>query len=949
MPVENIVIRGAREHNLRDIDLDIPRECLAVITGVSGSGKSSLAFDTIYAEGQRRYVESLSSYARQFLGQMEKPDVDLIEGLSPAIAIEQRSLGSNPRSTVATATEVYDYLRLLYARVGVQHCHLCGRKIESQTVADMTKRLVALGGGTRLSIYAPVVRGRKGAFRAEIEGFRKKGFLRLRIDGKGRDISEIIPRLKRTLKHDIDVLVDRVAVKRGSSRRIAEALETSIGLSGGMALAVSETGEEMLFSEKAACASCGTSYAESQPRSFSFSSPYGACPKCGGLGTALDIEADLVVPDASLSVMEGALVPWGSPAGKWFAAQIKAVASRHGFDLEKPFSKLPASAKDVLLHGEPAEVSKRKGRRRRRTSPKAPFEGVIPNLHRRLRETKSEAIRKWISNFMAPRPCSECDGARLRPESLAVRLGGRPISEVTALSVGEAASFFAGLEFSGRETTIAEPVVKEIEDRLKFLADVGLDYLTLDRPAGTLAGGEAQRIKLATQIGSRLTGVLYILDEPTIGLHHKDTGRLLETLRRLRDLGNSVVVVEHDRQTIEAADYVADLGPGAGKGGGKVVVEGGVDVVKSHAGSLTGLYLSGKKRIATPGRRRGGNGACLEVLGATQHNLKNADVRFPLGTFTCVTGVSGSGKSTLVNDVLYAALAKRLYRSTTLPGAHKGLRGVENIDKVVDIDQSPIGRTPRSNPATYTGLFTPVRDLFSQTPESRLRGYKPGRFSFNVKGGRCEACRGEGMVKVEMHFLPDVYVRCDQCGGARYNSETLEITYKGKSIADVLDLTVDEACRFLGTIPLIRRRLEVLRDVGLGYIHLGQPATTLSGGEAQRVKLSSELSKVATGRTLYILDEPTTGLHFEDVNCLLGVLGRLVDMGNTVIVIEHNPDVIKTADYIVDLGPEGGDEGGRVVAAGTPEELAKKARSYTGSMLREIFENEAVSGLKAAC
>jgi excinuclease ABC subunit A len=949
MPVENITIRGAREHNLRDIDTDIPRECLAVITGVSGSGKSSLAFDTIYAEGQRRYVESLSSYARQFLGQMEKPDVDLIEGLSPAIAIEQRSLGANPRSTVATATEIYDYLRLLYARVGVQHCHLCGRLIESQSVTDMAGRLRSLPKGTRLTIFAPVVRGRKGAFKAEMEGFRKKGFLRLRIDGRAREISESLPRLTRNKKHDLDVLIDRVTVGKASSRRVAEALEAALGLSGGIALAAPERGDAIMFSEKAACLTCGTSYEELLPRNFSFSSPYGACSKCGGLGTALDIEADLVVPDGSLSVMEGALVPWGPPKGKWFGAQVKSLAARHGFDLEKPFSKLPAFARDLLLHGE--RTARKKGGRKAkgRAARAGSFEGVIPNLNRRLKDTKSEAIRRWISNFMAPRPCQACAGARLRPESLAVRLAGRPINEVVAMSVKEAGAFFDAFEFSKREAPVAEPIVKEIGDRLRFLNDVGLDYLTLERPAGTLAGGEAQRIKLATQIGSRLTGVLYILDEPTIGLHQKDTARLLTTLRRLRDLGNSVIVVEHDRQTIEASDHVVDLGPGAGTGGGRVVVEGAVEKVRNDPASLTGQYLSGRRRIQVPEHRREGVGAILEVLGATQHNLKNIDVAFPLGTFICVTGVSGSGKSTLVNDVLYAALAKRIYRSTAIPGAHRGLKGVRHIDKVVDIDQSPIGRTPRSNPATYTGLFTPVRELFSQIPEARLRGYKPGRFSFNVKGGRCEACRGEGMVKVEMHFLPDVYVRCDQCGGARYNNETLEITYKGKNIADVLDLTVEEACRFLGTIPLIRRRLEVLRDVGLGYIHLGQPATTLSGGEAQRVKLSSELSKVATGRTLYILDEPTTGLHFEDVNCLLGVLGRLVDLGNTVIVIEHNPDVIKTADYIVDLGPEGGDAGGEVVAAGPPELLAGSSKSYTGSMLREVLEGARKGRLQAAC
>ncbi len=954
-PVDYITIRGAREHNLRNIDLDIPRERLVVITGVSGSGKSSLAFDTIYAEGQRRYVESLSSYARQFLGQMEKPDVDLIDGLSPAIAIEQRSLGANPRSTVATATEIYDYLRLLFARLGVQHCHVCGREIRGQSVASMVDRVSSLGSGTRLAILAPLVKGRKGEFKAEIERLRKRGFLRIRVDSRTYDISNAIPKLDRRKKHDIDAFVDRLTLGASSGRRLAEALETALKLSEGTAIALPERGEDILFSESAACVRCGLSYDELQPRSFSFSSPYGACRKCSGLGTALDIDEGLVVPDPSLSIMDGALLPWGKPTGKWFGEKLRSLAAGLDFDLGTPFQKLPASVRTALLRGTEqagAGVARRlraKGRGSRRASPAVDFEGVIPHLQRRFSETKSEAIRRWISNFMAPRPCGSCGGARLRPESLAVRVGGLSISDISAMPVVKCADALEGIQFGMRESAIAGPIVKEILDRLRFMKDVGLDYLTLDRPTATLAGGEAQRIKLATQIGSRLTGVLYILDEPTIGLHHKDTERLLSTLAGLRDLGNSVVVVEHDRRTIEASDYVVDLGPGAGNGGGQVVVEGTVDEVRSCGASLTGLYLSGVKRIPTPERRRRGNGARLEILGAGQHNLKGIDVSLPLGTLVCVTGVSGSGKSTLVNDVLYASLAKRLYRSPVIPGAHRALKGVSNIDKVVDIDQSPIGRTPRSNPATYTGTFTPIRELFSQTAESRLRGYKPGRFSFNVKGGRCEACRGEGMVKIEMHFLPDVYVRCDQCGGKRYNRETLEVTYKGKNIADVLDMTVDEACHFLSAVPAIRRKLEVLRDVGLGYIHLGQPATTLSGGEAQRVKLSAELSKVATGKTLYILDEPTTGLHFEDVSCLLSVLGRLVDRGNTVIVIEHNPDVIKTADHIVDLGPEGGEAGGYLVAAGSPEELAGRSNSYTGAMLRELFERERAGGLEEAC
>ena len=919
-----------------------------VVTGVSGSGKSSLAFDTIYAEGQRRYVESLSSYARQFLGQMEKPDVDHIDGLSPAIAIEQRSLGSNPRSTVATATEIYDYLRLLYSRIGIQHCHLCGRVIRSQTVSRMTDRLCSLSEGTRLTLLAPLVRGRKGEFKKEIEGLRKRGFLRVKADGKTFDLSEKSPRLSRYKLHDISAVVDRITVGRAPARRIAEALETCLELSGGTAVAALARGAEILFSEKAACIRCGTSYDELMPRSFSFSSPYGACRKCGGLGTSLEIVEELVVPDTSLSIAEGAIVPWGSPAGKYYGAQLKSLASEYGFRFDKPFGKLPAAVRKRILYGTQGEAGSGSRTGSKRKPGSFPFEGVILNLTRRFRETQSDAIRRWIGTFMLNRPCPECGGARLRPERLAVKVGGRSISEVVSLSVRECLDFFRALETSGRDQEIGGSIVREITDRLDFLRDVGLDYLTLDRPAATLAGGEAQRIKLATQIGSRLTGVLYILDEPTIGLHQRDTDRLLATLERLRDIGNSVIVVEHDRRTIEAADHVIDLGPGAGRSGGRVVAQGPVARIRECRGSLTGRYLTGAKRIPMPPARRRGSGASIELLGARQHNLKRIDVAFPLGAFVCVTGVSGSGKSTLVNDVLYASLAKRLYRSPVIPGAHDGLRGLGEIDKVVDIDQSPIGRTPRSNPATYTGVFTPIRQLFSQIGEARLRGYKPGRFSFNVKGGRCEACRGEGMVKIEMHFLPDVYVRCDECGGKRYNRETLEITFKGKTISDVLDMTVQEACHFLGTVPVVRRKLEVLRDVGLGYVHLGQPATTLSGGEAQRVKLATELSKVATGRTLYILDEPTTGLHFEDVSCLLGVLGRLVDRGNTVIVIEHNPDVIKTADYIVDLGPEGGERGGYVVASGTPEEVAASSKSYTGVMLREILETEGPGGLRAA-
>ncbi|RKY66911.1 MAG: excinuclease ABC subunit UvrA [Candidatus Latescibacterota bacterium] len=913
--MDKIVIHGAREHNLKNISLEIPRNKLVVITGISGSGKSSLAFDTIYAEGQRRYVESLSAYARQFLKLMEKPDVDYIEGLSPAVSIEQRTAGHNPRSTVATTTEIYDYLRLLFARVGVPHCPKCGREISSQTTEQMADRITSLPKGTKVQILAPIVRGRKGEYRELLQDVARQGYLRVRVDGEVRSLDEEI-RLERYKKHDIEVVVDRLVVKEGIRSRLVDSLETALGLAGGVAF-VDVEGQILKFSEKFACVECGTSIEEIEPRLFSFNSPYGACQACGGLGVQMEVDPELVVPNPELSVEEGALVPWRRMRRGWLYYQLR----RIGFPLHKPIASLSERERKVLFYGDPERG----------------FEGVVEMLKRRYRETDSEELRSWIERFMREMPCPACGGTRLRPEALAVTVGGKNIAEVTAMSVKEATAFFRDLELSERDMRIAHQVLKEIRARLGFLSDVGLDYLTLDRRTGTLSAGEAQRIRLATQIGSGLTGVLYVLDEPSIGLHQRDNRRLLNTLKKLRDLGNTVIVVEHDRETIETADYVIDLGPGAGAEGGEVVAAGTPKEVAENPRSITGAYLSGRKEIPVPKRRRKPSGRWIEIVGAKGHNLKNITVRIPLGTFTCVTGVSGSGKSTLIDETLYPALARRLHNAKVEPHPYDVILGVEHIDKVVNIDQSPIGRTPRSNPATYTGVFTPIRELFASLPESKVRGYRPGRFSFNVKGGRCEACQGEGMLKIEMHFLPDVYIPCEACGGKRYNRETLQITYKGKNIADVLDMTVDEALEFFGNIPPIRRKLQTLSDVGLGYIKLGQPAPTLSGGEAQRVKLAEELSKVSTGRTLYILDEPTTGLHFEDVRMLLDVLNRLVDMGNTVVVIEHNMEVIKTADYIIDLGPEGGDEGGWVVAEGTPEEVAKVEKSYTGRFLREVL------------
>ncbi|NMB11733.1 MAG: excinuclease ABC subunit UvrA [Firmicutes bacterium] len=937
MSREHIVVQGARQHNSKNISVTIPRDRLVVFTGLSGSGKSSLAFDTIYAEGQRRYVESLSAYARQFLGQMDKPDVDFIEGLSPAISIDQKTTSKNPRSTVGTVTEIYDYLRLLYARIGHPHCHNCGRPIAQQTVQQMVDQVMAMPEGTRLQVLAPVVRGRKGEYRKLLEEIRRDGFVRVRVDGELREVSEPIE-LEKNKKHDIEIVVDRIILRPGIENRLTDSIETALARTEGIVLIDTLDGHELLLSERFACIECGISFDELSPRMFSFNNPYGACPTCDGLGTRMEISPGLVI-DESRSIADGGIIPWANTSSKWIIGILDAVCSRCSIDSQKPIGELSAKQREILLRGMGDEkvnfpYTNRAGRTRTFS---VRFEGVIPSLERRLRESTSEYIRGEIEQYMSYIPCQDCQGARLRPESLAVTVGDKNIHAVTALAVREALEFFNGLTLSEREQLIAHQVLKEIRARLGFLVNVGLDYLTLDRAAGTLSGGEAQRIRLATQIGSSLMGVLYILDEPSIGLHQRDNQRLLETLKGLRDLGNTVIVVEHDEATMREADYIVDIGPGAGTHGGEVVVAGTLQDVMRCPDSITGQYLSGKKFIPIPGKRRQCNGKYLEVLGAQEHNLKNIDVRFPLGIFIGVTGVSGSGKSTLVNDILYRALAARLHRATARPGLHADILGIENLDKVINIDQSPIGRTPRSNPATYTGAFDGIRDIFSQTPEARARGYKPGRFSFNVKGGRCEACRGDGIIKIEMHFLPDVYVPCEVCKGKRYNRETLEIKYKGKNIADILSMRVEDALEFFKNIPRIRRKLETLNDVGLGYITLGQPAPQLSGGEAQRVKLATELSRRSNGRTLYILDEPTTGLHMDDIKKLLAVLHRLVEAGDTVVVIEHNLDVIKTADYLIDLGPEGGDRGGRVIACGTPEEVAVNPASYTGRWLQKVL------------
>ena len=932
-----LVIRGAREHNLKNIDLDIPRDQFVVITGLSGSGKSSLAFDTIYAEGQRRYVESLSAYARQFLGLMEKPDVDSIEGLSPAISIEQRTAGKNPRSTVGTVTEIYDYLRLLYARIGVPYCYSCGRRIEKQTVEQMVDSLLQLEQGTRIQILAPVVRGRKGEYREVFEQIRRDGYLRVRVEGKILEVDQPI-KLDKNKKHDIEVVVDRLVVESKIATRLADSLETALNLSSGIVLVDVVGIEERLYSAHFACVQCGISYEEPSPRMFSFNSPYGACPTCNGLGSIMKVDPDLVVSDKTKSLNEGAVVPWGEAREGWFFTQLKAVAKAYGFSLDVPFDRLKPEQQRVVFYGSGDRKITFEYRSANRDAQGVwvnQYEGIVNNLERRYHQTHSQSIRNWIEGFMNVLSCPECGGARLKKESLAVKVAAKSIHEITTFSIKEALGFLQRLKLTSREETIAHQILKEINERLRFLTNVGLDYLTLDRASGSLSGGEAQRIRLATQIGSQLVGVLYILDEPSIGLHQRDNQRLIDTLTALRDLGNTVLVVEHDRDTILSADFVVDLGPGAGEHGGRVVATGTPREIIRSESSITGQYLSGTKSIPVPQVRRASDDRFLVVRGATGNNLKSIDVEIPLGMFVCVTGVSGSGKSTLINETLFPILLRHFYHGKATPLPYDALHGIEQIDKVIDIDQSPIGRTPRSNPATYTGLFTHIRDLFAQLPEAKIRGYRPGRFSFNVKGGRCEACEGDGIIKIEMHFLPDVYVPCEICKGKRYNRETLEVKYRGKSIADVLDMTVEEALQFFDRIPKVKRKLQTLHDVGLGYIHLGQPATTLSGGEAQRVKLSTELSKVSTGKTLYILDEPTTGLHFEDIKMLLAVLNRLVEKGNTVVVIEHNPDVIKTADWIIDLGPEGGDEGGAVVATGPPERIAEVKKSYTGRFLRE--------------
>jgi excinuclease ABC subunit A len=950
---DTLVIHGAREHNLRNVHLELPRDKLIVFTGLSGSGKSSLAFDTIYAEGQRRYVESLSSYARQFLGQMEKPDVDFIEGLSPAISIDQKSTSRNPRSTVGTITEIYDYLRVLYARIGHPHCPKCGRPIGRQTPDQIVDQVMSLPEGTKFQVLAPVVRGRKGEYERLLKDLAAKGYARARIDGQVRELSEPI-RLDRYYKHDIEVVVDRLVAKDDIRRRVADSVETALELSEGLAaLAVQTDGKEELvtFSEKLACTYDGLSFEELAPRNFSFNSPYGACTTCDGLGTRLEVEPELVVPDADLSVNEGAIGPWSNSRLEYWNRVLEAVADTHGFSLDTPWRRLPGWARDIILYGSDEQIYVRyRNRYGRQRSYYTTYEGVLPNIERRHAETDSDYARDRYEQYMREVPCRACKGRRLKPESLGVTVGDLNIAELTALSVIGSLRFLEELpsRITDREHMIAERLLKEIRARLGFLVDVGLDYLTLERTAGTLAGGEAQRIRLATQIGSGLVGVLYILDEPSIGLHQRDNRRLIDTLMRLRNLGNTLIVVEHDEATIRTADWIVDIGPGAGERGGEVVYEGPVEGILHHEASITGAYLSGRTTIPAPEVRRRPDGRWLEVRGAAEHNLKRIDIRFPLGTLICVTGVSGSGKSTLVEDVLHRALQQKVNRSRVVPGKHRRLVGWEHVDKVVHVDQSPIGRTPRSNPATYTGVFDHVRRLFSQTPEARMRGYQPGRFSFNVRGGRCEACAGDGQIKIEMHFLPDVYVTCEQCKGTRYNRETLAVRYKGRSIADVLAMSVEEALEFFRNIPVIARHLQTLSDVGLGYIKMGQPAPTLSGGEAQRVKLASELSRRATGRTFYILDEPTTGLHFDDVRKLLSVLDRLVDAGNTVVVIEHNLDVVKTADWIIDLGPEGGDAGGELVAAGSPEEVAADPGSHTGRFLAEVLDVPARAALAPA-
>ncbi len=943
MQEDKIVIRGAREHNLKNINLELPRNKIIVMTGLSGSGKSSLAIDTIYAEGQRRYVESLSAYARQFLGQMDKPDVDHIDGLSPAICIDQKSTSKNPRSTVGTITEIYDYLRLLYARIGIPHCPNCGKPIEQQTSQQIIEQVVKYADGTKLQVLAPVVRGRKGEYRELFERLRKDGFARVQVDGNVYNLEENI-KLDKKERHDIDVVVDRIVMKDGVQRRLADSIETALNLGEGIVSIQVVGGDRHDFSTHFACIDCGISFEELEPRMFSFNNPYGACPECSGLGTKMIVDPELAIPDDSLSINEGAIHPFHYTRLDFYPKMIKAVCEEFDIDMNTPWRDLPDEAHRVLLlgtNGQPVYVRYRSMTGRIR-SYHTTFDGVMKNLARRYRESDSEYQREQISQYMTMRPCPECNGARLKPESLAVRINGLNIHELSEKSAKEALNFIAALSLTEREQMIAHRILKEVRERLRFLIDVGLDYLTINRSSASLSGGEAQRIRLATQIGSGLVGVLYVLDEPSIGLHQRDNKRLIQTLKRLRDLGNTLIVVEHDEETMVEADHIVDIGPMAGEHGGRVIATGTIEDIMASPGSITGQFLSGKRKIDIPKNRRAPGNAWLRIKGASEHNLKAIDVDIPLGLFVCVTGVSGSGKSSLVTDILSKALARKFYRSRDLPGRHEAIEGLEHIDKAIEIDQSPIGRTPRSNPATYVKLFDDIRSLFSQVPEAQIRGYKPGRFSFNVRGGRCEACSGDGTIKIEMHFLPDIYIPCEVCKGARYNNETLEVKYKGKNIADILAMSVEEALAFFENVPKIKRKLQTLYDVGLGYIKLGQPAPTLSGGEAQRVKLAAELCKVATGKTFYILDEPTTGLHFADIERLLDVLNRLVAQGNTVLVIEHNLDVIKTADWIIDLGPEGGEAGGEVIAAGSPESIAEVKASYTGKFLKNLLEKETV-------
>lgn len=939
----NIVVKGAREHNLKNIDVTIPRDKLVVITGLSGSGKSSLAFDTIYAEGQRRYVESLSSYARQFLGQMEKPAVESIEGLSPAVSIDQKTTSKNPRSTVGTVTEIYDYLRLLYARIGVPHCPICGKEIKQQSVDQIVDRIMALDGGTKLQILSPIVRGRKGEHVKELEDVRKSGYVRVRVDGVVYDLSEEI-KLEKNKKHTIEVVVDRLVIKDDIRSRLADSIETASELSNGLVIASIVGGEDILFSQNYACPDHGASIEELTPRMFSFNNPHGACKKCTGLGVFMRIDPEIILPDKDLSINQGAIKAygWSSDSDSSFARMYyEALARKYGFSLDTPVKDLPPEIVGVLLYGSKGEkMSIVRESDKAKFSYNAAFEGVINNLERRYRDSNSGFVKEDIEAYMSAIPCDSCHGERLSPESLAVTVGGINISELCRKSIVKALEFIDNLKLTPKEQMIAAEIIKEIKERLGFLKSVGLEYLTLARESGTLSGGESQRIRLATQIGSSLMGVLYILDEPSIGLHQRDNDKLLATLKRLRDIGNTVIVVEHDEDTMYAADYIVDIGPGAGMHGGEVVCCGDIGAIKACEDSVTGQYLSGRRAVAVPAKRRKGNGKKIKIFGASQNNLKNIDIEIPLGKFICVTGVSGSGKSSLVNEILYKSLAWQLNGAKKKPGSHKKITGVKNLDKIIDINQAPIGRTPRSNPATYTGVFSDIRELFAATNDAKVKGFKSSRFSFNVKGGRCEACQGDGLIKIEMHFLPDIYVPCDICKGQRYNRETLDVRYKGKNIYDVLEMTIEEAAVFFSNIPKIARKLQTLCDVGLGYVKLGQPATTLSGGEAQRVKLASELSKRATGKTIYVLDEPTTGLHIADVHKLIDVLQRLVDAGNTVLVIEHNLDLIKTADYIIDLGPEGGDNGGQIIAQGTPEEVCKVEKSYTGQYLKKFLDKK---------